>query len=576
MKAFNDMNIGIPAMLAESDLDLDAVPGVVNPRDQLRTDAWSAALTSDATEKPAPMDAEAWVRADAESKRFSGQFKDAKTPHTVDKSAAQEAYNTLETLRKQRDALGSAGGPAHEKLSKDIARAERDYKAQAGEVPKFTEFTAAGKPRLCFANVMALLKFLEVEIEYDCIRNTRYMRSPYLTDFSLDLEQDQYHDLRALANEYELEVNNIFDSIIHKIVSNHRTNPREDWLRSLKWDGVDRFEAFFETLVINPEYRQFIPLYRQYLYRSMLAATKMGLLPVSSHDGVRSDGVIILCGPQGKGKTTWVRSLLPEQARWVATGQCLDPDNRDHVLRMVPYWIVELGETDGMLRPETLSSIKRWILESSDIVRRVYGKKDIVIPRRTMMVGTVNVQRFLVDPTGNRRFWVIPVLQCIVERRPGDTTGITPLQELNIEQLWAQFVHLVQDPKADNSHVLPDAFKAQQEVANAFHMVADEGEAEPVAVTALKDPQRLANLGAPERAILSLFNPAAALPRKHWLQAKEIKDVLLGSETLWAAELRSMTARQATMAVTAALRKLGVTREADAVSNSFIYAVQRA
>ena len=62
----------------------------------------------------------------------------------------------------------------------------------------------------------------------------------------------------------------------------------------------------------------------------------------------------------------------------------------------------------------------------SDKVRRPYGRLDSEYPRRTVFCATVNDANFLVDPTGNSRWWTIPL------------THINYQHDIDMQQLFAQ------------------------------------------------------------------------------------------------------------------------------------------
>jgi hypothetical protein len=102
-----------------------------------------------------------------------------------------------------------------------------------------------------------------------------------------------------------------------------------------------------------------------------------------------------------------------------------------------------------------------------------------------------------------------------------------------------------------------------------MRLAKDEAEDEGDVITSSDE------LGIPERAVLSLFQPVDSAPKADWMPAKDIKAALLEAGTPWTAELRAMPARKATFAVVAALRRLGVKKEADPGSHSFLFAVQR-
>jgi putative DNA primase/helicase len=49
------------------------------------------------------------------------------------------------------------------------------------------------------------------------------------------------------------------------------------------------------------------------------------------------------------------------------------------------------------------------LTDDHDRVRRPYDRRESSYPRRTVFAATVNEFQFLQDPTGNTRFWTIPV-----------------------------------------------------------------------------------------------------------------------------------------------------------------------
>jgi predicted P-loop ATPase len=88
-------------------------------------------------------------------------------------------------------------------------------------------------------------------------------------------------------------------------------------------------------------------------------------------------------------------------------------------------------------------------------------------PRPSIIVGTTNFDEFLADPTGSRRFWVVPV------RVP-----FIPLDELAAERdrIWAAAVHAFH---AGESWILPPELRQQAVEENAEFQMSDPWE-EPV------------------------------------------------------------------------------------------------
>jgi predicted P-loop ATPase len=67
--------------------------------------------------------------------------------------------------------------------------------------------------------------------------------------------------------------------------------------------------------------------------------------------------------------------------------------------------------------------VKAFLTQGTDLFRVPYGKATEAFPRRGIIVGSTNRQTgFLVDDTGNRRFWVIPTTR--TEANPIDTATL--------------------------------------------------------------------------------------------------------------------------------------------------------
>jgi len=103
----------------------------------------------------------------------------------------------------------------------------------------------------------------------------------------------------------------------------------------------------------------------------------------------------------------------------------LDGSNKDSITTAVSHWLVEIGELDGSFKKD-IARLKGFLTAETDKVRRPYGRLDSEYPRRTVFCATVNDANFLVDPTGNSRWWTIPV------------TKIGYLHGIDMQQLFAQ------------------------------------------------------------------------------------------------------------------------------------------
>jgi putative DNA primase/helicase len=150
-----------------------------------------------------------------------------------------------------------------------------------------------------------------------------------------------------------------------------------------------------------------------------------------SKDGFQSRGVLVLQGRQTMGKTSWLRNIVPSERRaWFLEGVTLNPEDKDSLKKTASHWIVELGELDATFKKSDISKLKSFITSMADLVRLPFAAEFSEFPRRTVFCGTVNQQDFLIDTTGNSRWWVLPCIQ--INFRHG----------LDLQQIWAQVYRL--------------------------------------------------------------------------------------------------------------------------------------
>lgn len=189
--------------------------------------------------------------------------------------------------------------------------------------------------------------------------------------------------------------------LLNLIAGRNRYNPVLELINMCEWDKVDYLGQLIEILGIREDdiLSQTL-LYKWAVQCYQLLHNQIGL-------NVSADGMLVLQGPQGCGKTSFVRQIgiRPD---FVKLGQWIDPKDKDTMIRCTSAWIVELGEIETTLRSD-LERLKAFITAESDEYRLPYARAANRTARRTSLVGTCNSERFLIDPTGSRRFWTIPV-----------------------------------------------------------------------------------------------------------------------------------------------------------------------
>ncbi|MFM6605279.1 MAG: VapE domain-containing protein, partial [Dolichospermum sp.] len=70
---------------------------------------------------------------------------------------------------------------------------------------------------------------------------------------------------------------------------------------------------------------------------------------------------------------------------------------------------LEYAEFECVYKKRDVSSLKRFITAKEDTFRAPYARKEARNPRPSLFSGTTNETEILLDPTGDRRFWVLKV-----------------------------------------------------------------------------------------------------------------------------------------------------------------------
>lgn len=271
-------------------------------------------------------------------------------------------------------------------------------------------------------NFAHLVGMYGVGVRYNEITKKTVIDIPHLEtsiDNADNVKRSHIQGLCALNNFPVSAV----DSLCAALADLHRYNPVQEWIASLPWDGVDRLEAFYVTVIASEDFP--VDFKKTLMKRWMISAVAAAFMP----SGFRCRGVLTFSGKQGIGKTSWLNSLVPDDPlrnEVVLTGHCLDASNKDSKMTAVSNWFVELGELEGTIKKE-LPVLKSFITNDMDTFRRPYAAVDSTFPRRTVFFASVNDTNFLNDTTGNSRWWSIPV------------QSVNHQHGLDMQQIFAQF-----------------------------------------------------------------------------------------------------------------------------------------
>lgn len=221
------------------------------------------------------------------------------------------------------------------------------------------------------------------------------------------------------------------EAYLFNLADANRFNPIQEML--IKHENTDEthIETIYKILGITADYDK--TLVKKWLIQTVAFAF------ASIDNPVSTEGVLVLQGEQGNGKTSFFRKLAGEP-QYFAEGVVIDMRNKDSIITAISCWICELGEIDSTLKKEQ-SALKAFITREVDRVRLPYAAVESEIPRTTSLCGTVNPEQFLKDTTGNRRYWTIHVDNI-------DKHALHALTKEDVFNIWGYVYHLYLQDKS--------------------------------------------------------------------------------------------------------------------------------
>lgn len=170
-------------------------------------------------------------------------------------------------------------------------------------------------------------------------------------------------------------------------------HPIRDYLSTLTWDGVPRVD----TLLID-----YFDAEDNVYTRAAIKKALIGAVARVFNPGIKFDLVLTLVGPQGTGKSTFIKKLGQE---WFSD-TFTTVHGKEAYEQVQGAWIIEIAELSGLRKAE-VETIKQYISKCEDTFRPAYGRTVETYPRQCIFMGTTNDDTFLRDHSGNRRFMPI-------------------------------------------------------------------------------------------------------------------------------------------------------------------------
>src|SRR5262249_45497706 len=262
-----------------------------------------------------------------------------------------------------------------------------------------------------------------------------------MTDAVIRAVMVEMHDAGCLSAK------NLVSEMLHHLGARNRVHPVREYVNSLTWDRKRRLPKLLPYYLTAED----TPLNRAMGQAWMIAAVRRVRQP-----GVKFDYILTLQGEQGSGKSTFFRILAGDD--WFNDSLEIGVSAKEVIENASGSWIVELAELSSMSRRE-VEEVKKFTTIQADRARTAWARVAEMVPRQFVFGATVNRAEFLIDDTGNRRFWVAAV-------------GQTRENELrrDRDQLWAEAAHLEDQGQP---HTIPDELWTEVAAVNERHMVQD-------------------------------------------------------------------------------------------------------
>lgn len=306
----------------------------------------------------------------------------------------------------------------------DDAELPEDYN---GEWKAELEYTKSGKLLCNIANIILILEndpALAGHIVHDLFTGMDSAKDglPWNKNANQWTDTDDANLRVWLEKHYDITGKEKIADALTAVLTRHSYHPIRDYLSGLTWDGVPRLDR----IIIDYMGAEDSELNRAMSRKHFVAAVARVFNP-----GCKYDYCLIMSGAEGIGKSTLLRVM---GGKWF-NDSITTLEGKEGMEQLRRAWVVELGELSSIKRSD-VEQVKAHLSKQVDIYRAAYARRVLEHPRQCVFCGTTNEALFLKGDTGNRRFWVIPVVAELRKYRDWSEAI-----RRDRDQLWAEAVH---------------------------------------------------------------------------------------------------------------------------------------
>lgn len=337
------------------------------------------------------------------------------------------------------------------------------YQKGKAEKPKFPDVKILkdGSIRIpvTAANTAAMLEHEGYEVQYDVILRELVVKrkgetligsvSPIRYESMLTHITDQYTRFGARTSNSRIHEH------MGQIADSNKYNAAKCYLECnyMIYGGNKGIDDLIAALMIKNDNELCRILIRKWLCQCVAMA--------NNERGVYgADGVLVLKGPQGIGKTTFFRKCCSIGMRYFMEGAFFD-GSKDKVMANTSAWITELGELPRSMKDS--DSMKAFITSPADKYRMPYDRKEETHPRFTSFGATTNDDTFLKDDA-NRRYWVVEL----------SDIDLRALNTVSFEKVWAEAYEIFRRHGSDGFRLTVDERKQMEIINNSYRVESEE------------------------------------------------------------------------------------------------------
>lgn len=180
-------------------------------------------------------------------------------------------------------------------------------------------------------------------------------------------------------------------------------SPWRDHLDALPaWDGVGRLASAIPDECVDRS------PYTERVFTNFF----LGMMQRVYEPGCQMDSMLVFVGGQGLRKTSFFRSIVPSADMYAELKTIPGDDSgsaKDLLTKAHRAAVAVFDEINKLARKADQEALKAFLTERRDSWRPAYGRHQSQHSRSFVVGGTTNEEEFLLDTTGNRRYWPIRV-----------------------------------------------------------------------------------------------------------------------------------------------------------------------